>query len=711
MRTLLVDNHDSYTFNLFQLLTEVNDEEPLVLANDEGDWKGAAALGVDNIVLGPGPGRPSEPKDVGLCRAIVESADVPVLGVCLGHQSIALEAGARVVRAERPAHGETVPVFHDASGLFAGIPQGFHAVRYHSLMVAEPFPENLRVTAWGADGTVMGVAHADRPQWGVQFHPESIASEYGHRLLRNFLHLTPKRRHGRPTGTARPRHAARTPGAEGAASGLRVLTRRLPEWTDPETVFTALYADQPHSFWLDSSRAEPGVARFSYLGGQEGPLSHVLRYDVTTRTLRTLGPGRASAERHTDLFDHLRRETARLGTPLGTPRSRTEAPGLPFDLLGGYVGYLGYELRADCVGTPEPAHRATTPDAALIFADRLLAFDHERGEVHAVALAEPGEESAAAQWLTDVEQRVARAAPPEPVPPTPAVGPPRTVRWARDHDAYLADIARCKRWLRDGESYEICLTNRAETHTDVDPLTLYRVLRRLNPAPYAAYLRFGDLAVLSSSPERFLRVGRDGRVQAKPIKGTTARAADEAEDRARAETLRTSAKDRAENLMIVDLLRNDLGRVCVPGSVRVPSLMAVETYHTVHHLVSTIEGQLRAGLGALDAVRAAFPPGSMTGAPKLRTMQLIDALEPGARGVYAGAIGWLGVDGAADLGVAIRTLVAQDGLLSTGAGGAVLWRSDPEAEAAEVALKAAPLLRALSVAESWARTGEEAVAV
>ncbi|MFJ9692457.1 aminodeoxychorismate synthase component I [Kitasatospora sp. NPDC101183] len=676
VRTLLIDNQDSYTFNLFQLLTEVNGEEPVVLTADGEGARRAPTEGFDNVVIGPGPGHPGRERDFGLCREVLSGTDLPVLGVCLGHQGVALEAGGRVVRAGRPAHGEISSVFHDGSELFAGIPQGFDAVRYHSLVVAESLPGNLRRTAWAPDGSVMAVARTDRPHWGVQFHPESVATEFGRGLLTNFRDLTPLRKRARP---ARPAGGALPGEARTAPAGVRVLTRRLARWAEPESVFTARYADRSHAFWLDSS---DGASRFSYLGGQDGPLSRVLRHEVGTG----------------NLLEHLRSELDRL---------RADRPdGLPFDLIGGFVGYLGYEMRAECAGTPALVHRSELPDAALLFVDRLLAFDHERREVHALALALPGGEAEARRWLAESERTVAEAVPPPPVTAQPYTEPrhtPRhTPRWARDRAAYLADVARCQEWLREGESYEICLTNRVTTRTDVDPLTLYRTLRRINPAPYAAYLRFGDLAVLSSSPERFLRIDGDGRAEAKPIKGTAARAADPAEDALRAEALRTSVKDRAENLMIVDLLRNDLGRVCATGTVRVPSLMAVESYRTVHHLVSTVEGRLRPGLGAVDCFRAAFPPGSMTGAPKLRTMELLDRLEPSARGVYSGAIGWFGVDGAADLSVAIRTAVVREGRVTVGAGGAVLWQSDPEAEHAEALLKAEPVLRAVAAAEEWA---------
>ncbi|NAZ88289.1 aminodeoxychorismate synthase component I, partial [Kineococcus indalonis] len=376
---------------------------------------------------------------------------------------------------------------------------------------------------------------------------------------------------------------------------------------------------------------------------------------------------------------------------------------LPFDLAGGWVGYLGYEVRAEC-GSPT-TRTADTPDAAWLFTDRFAAVDHEAGRTHLVALvrtgagAAAGAEEDARAWLERTEHALADL-PGAPARPEGAAVPPLPEEVVaplldRTREEYEAAVEACREALRAGESYEVCLTARASTDAAVDPLTAHRRLRRANPAPYAALLRLPGVDVVSASPERFLRVDRDGWAEARPVKGTARRGTGPAEDGLLREGLARDPKTRAENLMIVDLLRNDLGRVCAVGSVSVPSLMAVETYATAHQLVSTVRGRLRPGVGALDAVRSCFPPGSMTGAPKLRTTEVVDALERRARGVYSGALGYLSLTGAADLSVVIRTLVRAGGRWSAGAGGAVVLGSDPAAEFDEMVLKAGASLRAL----------------
>ncbi|MGN6665207.1 MAG: aminodeoxychorismate synthase component I [Solirubrobacterales bacterium] len=669
MRTLLIDNYDSFTYNLFQLLAEVNGVEPIVVRNDEASWEELARVNADNVVISPGPGRPDIAGDFGVCAEAIRRCEAPLLGVCLGLQGIGWSEGGGIERVEEPMHGRLSAIRHDGSPLFAGIPSPFRAVRYHSLGLARPLPASLREIA-SAGGVPMAVEHRTRPQWGVQFHPESIATDFGRRLVENFRDLTPTRSHPAGGSVDFVRHS-RTKATHPVETEVRL--RRLDLLPDPEAAFVALYGESENAFWLDSSRSGEH-ARFSFMGDASGPLAEVVTCDVGSDA---------------SIFADLERRIDRL--------RHSESPDLPFDFDCGFVGYLGYELKAECGHSH--AHRSDHPDAAFIFCDRLIAFDHEAGHTYLLTLlTKQGEEGGeigvagdeAEEWLSGTEARLASLLAP-PVPGSPQVG---ELRLARDRDAYLEDVETCLDHLLDGESYEICLTNQLQVELDADPLDLYRRLRRANPAPFAAYLRFGDLAVLSSSPERFLRVGRDGEAEARPIKGTSRRGAP-AEDARLAAALAADEKNRAENLMIVDLLRNDLGAVCAVGSVEVPELMAVESYETVHQLVSSVRGRLRPGASAFDAVRSCFPPGSMTGAPKLRTTAILDRLEGAARGPYSGAIGWLGLGGAADLAVAIRTLVLTPGRATIGAGGAVVLQSGPEREYEEMLLKAAAALRAI----------------
>jgi para-aminobenzoate synthetase len=682
MRTLLIDNYDSYTFNLFHLLGEVNGSEPVVVRNDELPWEELATLGADNVVISPGPGRPEHARDVGVSLDALLRAEVPVLGVCLGHQALAHVAGGTVEHAREVMHGRLSPIHHDASALFAGIPQGFLAVRYHSLVVGA-VPAELRVSAWTPDGVIMGLEHRARPLFGVQFHPESVSTRHGRRMLENFRDLTRARR-APPAHRPPRRQSPARPAARAEPVGARVHHRRLDAWCEPEAVFGALYADRDHAIWLDSATVGPGLARFSFVGAADGPLGEVVRYDVETQTLVV---ERVSGRevRQVSVLEYLRDQLARL---------RTDAPELPFDFTCGFAGYLGFELKAECGGRPK--HASPLPDAVLVLCDRLIAFDHAERHVYLLALADASGTEAADAWLAASAERLREiASEPPPLPPPPA--PPGTLRF-EPHDApeaYLANIAACRREILEGETYEVCLTTELRSEGRLDPVAAYRALRARNPAPFAALLRLGDVSVLSSSPERFLRVDRNRVVESRPMKGTAARAAEPFEDACRAAELRRDKKTRAENLMIADLARNDLGRVAVLGTVEVPGLMVVEPYATVHQMVTVVRGRLREGSDAVDCVRAAFPAGSMTGAPKLRTLEIIDRVEGRPRGVYSGALGFFAVNGTADLSVVIRTLVASPDGLTIGAGGAIVAASDPDAELEEMLLKARPLLEAV----------------
>jgi para-aminobenzoate synthetase len=697
MTTLLVDNYDSYTYNVFHLLAAVSGEEPLVVHNDEISWKALSSQDFDAIVLSPGPGRPQRWHDFGVCADILRHSEIPVLGICLGHQGIGNLMSGVVGAAPMAMHGRLSRVRHDDSGLFAGIPQDFSVVRYHSLAVTGSLGPEGRVTAWTEDGVVMGIEHRRRPLWGVQFHPESVATEYGRRIVENFYDRLGHR--GRPRSRRAHPHVARSgrPRAPGPPppSPVKLHVRSIDGEPSTELLFERLFGDLEHAFWLDSADAPTRLARRSYLGTSAGADRCVLQYDVIEKAVTTHRAGPSTTEQGS-IFDVLDRELA--CRVIETPE--TPASGL----AGGFVGYLGYECKADC-GSPN-THRSDVPDAVLMLANRIVAVDHVAHRTDLLVLCRAGDREAE-QWLDDAEQAVREllhAPPPEDQVPTTASGQSdRAVEHVgfscgRGREQYLADIARCQAALAAGESYEVCLTDQISTSASPDPFELYRVLRRTNPAPFAAYLKHGDLAVLSSSPERFLSVDQELHVQARPIKGTTGRSQDPIEDDALRRELTHDEKTYAEHLMIVDLLRNDLGRVCEVDSVRVPELMVVEDYPTVHQLISTVTGVLERGRTPVQCVRACFPGGSMTGAPKLRTMDIIDETERVARGVYSGAIGYFSLDGSVDLSIVIRTIVMRPGATTIGAGGAIVMQSDPEDEFEEILLKARAPMAAIAQA-------------
>lgn len=679
MKLLLVDNYDSFTFNLYQLIADVCGTAPVVVRNDDS-WDLIATEEFDAAIISPGPGTPERAADFGISRRVLTDLEIPALGVCLGHQGICHLEGSPIVHAPQPVHGRMSKIFHDGEGLFRGIPNPFRVVRYHSLVAPEPLPASLRKTAWTEDQLVMAVAHASRPLWGVQFHPESICTEYGALLIENFLRLAKEAISSRKADPAqvfvparcstKPKEVSESvPAAERTA-----FVKRLPLKETTTQIFERVFNDDAYAFWLDSSLVREPDARFSFMGSYAEDEVDCIRYDAQSRTIQ-LQKGKATEELRGDLFAYLNERVASV---------QVTGPPLPFDFNGGLVGYFGYELKVLCGAAT--AHPSPHPDAYLVQADRFLAVDHARNEMYLVFLGEARDGVAASDWFRNVQARMAAI----PLSSARSYRTEEHVEFvpSQDEQQYLANIDRCREAIRDGETYEVCLTNRLTAETTVNPFEYYKRLRSRNPAPYSSFFKFPELSIASSSPERFLRATADRVVESKPIKGTIRRGSDEAEDRLLASWLAQDEKSHAENLMIVDLLRNDLGRVCTVGSVHVPKLMHVETYATVHQLVSTIAGRLAPERTVVDCLQAAFPGGSMTGAPKIRTMEIIDELEGEARGIYSGSIGYLAFNGTADLNIVIRTAVFAGGVVTIGVGGAIIALSDPQEEWNEILLKA-----------------------
>ena len=551
--------------------------------------------------------------------------------------------------------------------------------------------------------------------------------------------------------------AADWPG--GGVPAETVLVSRLDAWADPEQLYRALYGRSPRAVWLDSSsapgsapdtdadadpdadpdgRSGPGIhgaagqsragetsgaahisarSRYSIMADDGGPRG---RYAEHRRGpgengggVTTITSGPVSVFRQGAFFPWL-------DSVWGRPRAIVPAD-YPCGFALGWLGFLGYSLKRETGGTAAHPDPGAAPDAALIFAGRAVVLDHDQRCIYVLSLAgggpgtgrDSGDAGADTGWESLVRQAVKAAAVNPPVAPAgslpgstpgslpesrPIPVPQFTVRDSRD--SYLAKVRSAQAEIADGNSYEVCLTTSltaalAQPLTGSDILSLYRALRHRSPGPFASLLRFDGYSLAGTSPERFLSFDAAGRMRAEPIKGTRPRGTTAAEDRALEADLVSSVKDRAENIMIVDLLRNDLSRFAVPGSVTVPRLCAVETYATVHQLVSTVDAVLLPAASRAEAVAVAFPPGSMTGAPKISTMAILDRLEEAPRGAYSGVAGWFSLTGAADLSVVIRTLEIRDGSLSLGVGGAVTADSDPAEEWAEVRAKAFGVLSAL----------------
>lgn len=682
MRTLLVDNYDSFTYNLFHYLAEVNGQHPQVIRNDDPTWHPESLDGFDNVVLSPGPGSPHRPADFGLCAAIAAEGRLPVLGVCLGHQGIGLAHGAQVNRAPEPRHGRTSLIRHDGADLFEGLPSPLEVVRYHSLAVSG-ITGALAATAWTDDDIVMALQHRTLPLWGVQFHPESIGTVGGHRLLANFAKLTERHR---PLRTVVQLSAPTPPAVAVVAERVRrleVLVEAMDTRWDAEVAFDHLIRADDHPFWLDSSQ-NGGPGEVSVMGNAAGPLARIATADVTAGTVTVTSRDGVEVQSG-EFFEWLDNDMRSLDT---------KVPFLPFEFALGWVGALGYELKAECEG--DSAHPSREPDAIMVFADRAVVLDHRTRCTYLLALAEGGDDGDARAWLSGTTAALKALTGREPRPcDAPPVAETSELRLRYDRAGYLGLISKCQEEIRSGETYEVCLTNMIEADTDIDPWQAYRFLRRFSPAPFAAFLGFGDVSVLSTSPERFLQIDRHGEMESKPIKGTRPRGRTPEEDVLLVDDLSASEKDRAENLMIVDLVRHDLGRCAEVGSVHADKVFDVESYATVHQLVSTVRAQLAAGCSPVTGVRCAFPGGSMIGAPKIRTMRIIDRLEAGPRGLYSGAIGYFSLTGATDLSIVIRTVVLHNGRLRYGVGGAIIALSDAATEYEETAVKARPVLTLL----------------
>ena len=460
----------------------------------------------------------------------------------------------------------------------------------------------------------------------------------------------------------------------------------------PVSAFLAVARREPYAFLLESVEGGEKIGRYTFLGVR--PYLRVSSRGSETRIER----GDKREQRQGNIFETLRELLAE--------RQMAPLPGLP-PFAGGAVGFFGY----DAVRQLEPVatlakQDVQIPDCILMFFDRLLAFDHLRHQIHIIATADVKSEAprrAYARALRDIQALEKKLSAGVAVRGrTMAVGKSKSgklprIRRATSRQSFLKSVARAKEYIAAGDIYQVVLSERLELEVKSEPFDIYRALRALNPSPYMYFLRMGDMTVLGSSPEMLVRV--QGRaLNYRPIAGTRARGRDEPEDQRLEQQLRSDEKERAEHVMLVDLGRNDVGRVSEYGSVKVRELMFVERYSHVMHLVSAIEGKLRADLDAVAAFAACFPAGTLSGAPKVRAMQIIEELGPVRRGVYGGAVLYADFAGNLDSCIAIRTMMLKGRNAYIQAGAGIVADSDPSSEFQECENKVEALLAAVRLA-------------
>jgi para-aminobenzoate synthetase component 1 len=466
---------------------------------------------------------------------------------------------------------------------------------------------------------------------------------------------------------------------------VRPIVRALPSHVTPLRALAAVERD-PHTVFLESGGPSGDGARWTVLA-----FDPVYRLEVRAGALWRVASNGAMTHIPGDPMEALARAWPER---VSYESDRAEAP-----FRSGFMGWLSYDLKDALERYPSRARRESSlPDLSLGFHDVVFAWDRRSGTGSVVSTGlperDPGlREKRAAMRLAAHLERVAHegAAGAEPAVPSEA-----SLTSNFTHEEYLRAVERALEHIAAGDIYQVNLAQRFRLEPAPSAPALFRALRDASPAPFSSLVTTPSGGIVSSSPERFVAI-QGARIETWPIKGTRPRGASEAEDEVLAEALRRSAKDRAENVMIVDLERNDLGRICAIGSVRVTSLCEVERFANVHHLVSRVEGVLREDAAPVDILRATFPGGSITGAPKIRAIQIIDALEPTRRGPYTGAIGYWDVGGDCDFNIAIRTMVVENGAVSFHAGGAIVADSTPEGEYEETLVKAGGMMRALGV--------------
>jgi anthranilate synthase component 1 len=484
--------------------------------------------------------------------------------------------------------------------------------------------------------------------------------------------------------------------AEQGYNRVPLVLETFADLDTPLSIYLKL-ANRTNTYLLESVVGGERFGRYSFVG-----LAAPVRLRVRDRVVSVLHGGAETERVETNdplafVREYLKRFRA------------CSRPGLP-RFCGGLVGYFGYETARWL----EPRLGARThkpdaigcPDALFLLSEEIAVVDNLSGKLYLVVFANPAKAGAYQDAQARLRELLGALRLPLPLKPQGPVAPSASESNV-GAQAFQAVVERAKRYIYDGDIMQVVLSQRMTQRFDAPPLALYRALRALNPSPYMFYFDFGEFHVIGASPEILVRLEGDA-VTVRPIAGTRRRGADPDEDARLAAELLADPKERAEHVMLVDLGRNDVGRVATIGSVKVTETMTIERYSHVMHIVSNVEGRLKPGLDALDVLAATFPAGTVSGAPKLRAMEIIDELEPEARGVYAGAVGYLGFNGDMDLAIAIRTAVLKDNALHVQAGAGIVADSVPEAEWQETCNKARALQRAAEIAAAGLDTRLEA---
>jgi para-aminobenzoate synthetase len=666
----LLDNHDSFTYNLYQYFGELG-EDIIVKRQDACTLKDIEELHPDLIVISPGPCTPTESP---LSLAVIGHfmGQIPILGVCLGHQAIGQFFGGKVVRAKRPIHGKTVAIRHDKKGVFMDLVNPLEVTRYHSLIIERSsLPDELQITAEADDGEIMGIRHTTLPIEGIQFHPEAILTQSGHQLLHNAIQ------------NAKMWHLHN--------SQSQWLVKPLDLLIPPHLLFQA-FKEKISPFFLDSGDDYKELGCYSYMGS-----SPFLEATAYPDHLELFWPNRSHREttplQKSEGFDFLNKFS-----------DKYHVLHSPFPFSGGAVGFLSYDLKNEIETISDYAEDdLNLPIWRFAWYDGIVIYDHsqEKYWLTACGIEENGTCNAdLAHARIEYLEQVLYTFVPEQLDESEELDnlttyPNLPISPSVSRDNYLADLKRVIDYIYAGDIYQANLTQRFSMVWQGDAWNLYTQLHRQNSAPFAAFLPYPDFQILCSSPERFIRILPNGQIETRPIKGTRPRGKSPLDDQIQAVELQNSPKDRAELTMIIDLERNDLGRICEFGTVKVRDLIKLEKYPTVWHLVSTITGQLLRDLKPSDILQAIFPGGSITGAPKIRAMEIIEELEPYKRGIYTGSIGYMGFDGAWDFNIVIRTILLKDGKAYVHVGGGIVADSIPESEYNETLDKAKAQFRVL----------------